>query len=60
VERALNAIHKPIAQESFNLEEAATIMFAMDSFEVIINNEAIGGEKLFTSSVVLRNRLSLK
>jgi len=56
----LNAIYEPTAQKSFNLEEAATIMFAMDSFGAIINNKAFDGEKLFASSVVLRNRYVLK
>jgi hypothetical protein len=60
VERILNAIYEPTTQKSLNLEEAATIVFAMDSFEAIINNEAFDGEKLFASSVVLRNRYVLK
>jgi hypothetical protein len=52
----MNARYEPTAQKSFNLEEAATIMLAMDSFLAIINNEVLDGEKLHTSSLVLCNR----
>ncbi len=56
MERILNAMYELTAQKSLNLEEAATIMTAMDYYGAITNNEALDGDKLHASSLVLYNR----
>lgn len=49
-------MYEPTAQKSFNMEEIATIMMAVDSFRVIMRDEAFDEVTIHASSLVLCNR----